>query len=156
LLSQHSKKTGPVYPGLLKGDNMKKIKTFSDPGHSWAKVKRSELKELGIFYNISKYSYQRGHYVYLEEDSDLPRYLDALMVQKIEYTIESSYTNNRSKIRSYAPFQYTASESLDAKRLKNAKSLLFSLERFGEFNTENLENLTDILKDYTKLKGYQL
>ena len=43
---------------------------ITDPGHGWLKVKRSELRILGIDQQITSYSYQRGEYVYLEEDYD--------------------------------------------------------------------------------------
>jgi len=35
-----------------------------DPGHGWLEVSRSELKELGILNQISRYSYQRGDKVF--------------------------------------------------------------------------------------------
>lgn len=42
----------------------------TDPGHGWLAVKRSEVIELGIADKISRYSYQNGDSVYLEEDCD--------------------------------------------------------------------------------------
>lgn len=49
----------------------------TDPGHGWLAVNREELERLGILYDISEYSYQRGVEVYLEEDSDAVRFLKA-------------------------------------------------------------------------------
>ena len=43
---------------------------YSDPGHGWLRVRRSELQELGIADKITEYSYVFGDYVYLEEDDD--------------------------------------------------------------------------------------
>lgn len=53
----------------------KKYKFFSDPGHGWMEVDRSELKQLGIENQISDYSYQKDDKVYLEEDCDAPLFL---------------------------------------------------------------------------------
>lgn len=49
------------------------IKTFdfiSDPGHGWVKVPVSLLQALCISNEITRYSYRRGAYAYLEEDCD--------------------------------------------------------------------------------------
>lgn len=49
------------------------LKTFdfiSDPGHGWVKVPVSLLQGLGISREITRYSYMRGAYAYLEEDCD--------------------------------------------------------------------------------------
>ncbi len=52
---------------------------FSDPGHGWLRVPRSELIELGVMDKISACSYQTddGQFVFLEEDCDLGVYVDA-------------------------------------------------------------------------------
>ena len=42
----------------------------SDLGHAWVAVKRAELRRLGLLDEISRYSYQNGETVYLEEDCD--------------------------------------------------------------------------------------
>ena len=55
----------------------KTIQFYADPGHGWAKVKKSELEKLGIAQLISACSYERGEYAYLEEDCDLSRFLEA-------------------------------------------------------------------------------
>ncbi|GAI27681.1 unnamed protein product, partial [marine sediment metagenome] len=56
---------------------MRKFDFYSDPSHGWLKVQRKELAELGIENEISVYSYQKGDAVYLEEDSDAPKFMDA-------------------------------------------------------------------------------
>ena len=87
---------------------MRKFDFYSDPSHGWLKVKRQELVELGIETQISGYSYQKGDAVYLEEDSDAPKFMDAweakhqikLMNSQINY-----HTADRaSRIRTYQPF----------------------------------------------------
>ena len=81
----------------------KVVQVYSDSGHAWAKVKRSELISLLICGEISSFSYQRGDYVYLEEDCDLARYVDALRKYNdgIEIKFREHHTDKSSKIRSY-------------------------------------------------------
>lgn len=89
---------------------MSKEKTFtiivySDPGHGWGKVKRSVLHNLGIANNISAYSYQRGEYVYLEEDCDLSALCMALNQRNTRIKFVEKSTNRDSRIRSYERYQ---------------------------------------------------
>jgi hypothetical protein len=82
-------------------------KFYSDAGHGWLAVKRSELVRLGIDGGISNYSYQNGDTVYLEEDSDLNKFLTAY----IDYygcrpQIVEKESVNYSPIRNYD--RYTA------------------------------------------------
>ena len=44
-----------------------------DDGHGWLQVPKIDLKKYPI--EPSKYSYQRGKYLYLEEDSDMVAFL---------------------------------------------------------------------------------
>jgi len=46
---------------------------YSDPGHSWLRVKKEEIKSIKD--EISSYSYMNGKYVYLEEDCDAAIFL---------------------------------------------------------------------------------
>lgn len=50
---------------------------ISDPGHGWLEVPRAELDSLGIANKISRYSYQRADFVYLEEDCDFAHFAAA-------------------------------------------------------------------------------
>ena len=50
----------------------------SDPGHGWLEVELSELYQFGIANKITKYSYQDGYKVYLEEDCDASLFADVL------------------------------------------------------------------------------
>ena len=55
---------------------MKETYTFySDAGHGWLKVSIEEVKELNV--KVSKYSYRKNHTLYLEEDCDAPKFLEA-------------------------------------------------------------------------------
>lgn len=82
----------------------KVIRYYSDPGHAWAKVKRSELIKLNLINAISSYSYQLGDYVYLEEDQDLTLYVVALKRIGIEPIFKGNTSNRQSKIRNYERF----------------------------------------------------
>ena len=81
------------------------ITIYHDPGHSWAKVHRKTLHELGIAHLITPYSYQRGEHVYLEEDCDFAAFLDAWKHQRGGIPpFRERYTNRQSKIRSYRSY----------------------------------------------------
>ena len=73
---------------------------YSDPGHGWYRVKRSLLSAYGAASAISEYSYQRGHYVYLEEDQDVVIFTRAVEASgdKVEI-IGSTTTDEDSFIR---------------------------------------------------------
>ena len=80
---------------------MKKVFTlYADGGHAWAKVPRKLLEQLGILKDITHYSYQRGDYVYLEEDGDLSTFL-------VAYPIATFYERDsyHSRIRRYDNFK---------------------------------------------------
>lgn len=85
------------------------INSFSDPGHGWARVKKTELIKLGIEKRITTYSYQRGMYAYLEEDCDLGVYIEALKAKGHTYKFKHYTTDKRSKIRSYEHYSYLQS-----------------------------------------------
>lgn len=82
-----------------------KIHFYSDGGHGWAKVKRELIVKLQIEDQISSYSYQRGDYVYLEEDCDLANFVNKLNAinEKVEFI--EHHTNKSSKIRSYERYK---------------------------------------------------
>lgn len=52
-------------------------KAYSDDGHGWMAVKKSELVELGIAEKITSCSYVKGQTVYLEEDCDVSTFFKA-------------------------------------------------------------------------------
>lgn len=80
----------------------KTIQFYADPGHGWAKVKKSELVSLNIAHQISSCSYERGDYAYLEEDCDLSIYLGALRAHGCAYKFSGTTNANRSsRIRGY-------------------------------------------------------
>lgn len=81
---------------------------YTDPGHGWFKVKRSVLHNLGIADQISLYSYQRGDYVYLEEDCDAFLLHQALKEQGTTLVTHRKHTDNDSRIRTYERYRYVA------------------------------------------------
>ena len=79
----------------------KKYTVYADPGHSWVKVKFTDLLDLNIHQSITPYSYTRNGHVYLEEDLDAGTLIDALRAKGIEPYWVVKHTNKQSKIRSY-------------------------------------------------------
>jgi hypothetical protein len=77
---------------------------YNDPGHGWAKIQRAVLIKLGVIDQISHYSYQRGEFVYLEEDCDLGVLGDKLKERGEELVIRHHFADKTSKIRGYASF----------------------------------------------------
>ena len=89
--------------GSLLKEHMKifTVTIYSDPGHAWAKCKRSVLNNLGIANKVSAYSYQRSDYVYLEEDCDYPLLVDALRQRNTRIKCVERSSSNSSRIRRY-------------------------------------------------------
>lgn len=85
----------------------KVFKSYSDPGHGWLAVKRAELNVLGIADKITRFSYQKGKTVYLEEDQDVTTFVQAFENKfGVKPTmIEQSFTNSSSPIRSYESYK---------------------------------------------------
>lgn len=79
---------------------------YSDAGHAWAKVRRDVLVNLGIADKITRYSYQRGDYTYLEEDCDLTTLCMALTERDTRVKFVEKHSNKDSKIRSYERYEY--------------------------------------------------
>ena len=82
---------------------------YSDPGHSWVKVPITFLtKVVGLQWrrHFTCFSYERGAYVYLEEDKDARTFIDWCRAAGTEPVLRHCYyrrTDRPSRIRSYAP-----------------------------------------------------
>lgn len=76
-----------------------------DAGHGWVEVPRSELVELGIIGKISKYSYQRGDKVYLEEDCDASTFVTAFTAKHGNPPEFVDDYSHMSPVRDYAHFR---------------------------------------------------
>jgi len=82
-----------------------KFRFISDPGHAWLEVPRSLLGTLGIPTQISKCSYQRGDLVYLEEDCDAPRFIEAYKAKIGEFEFIEVHQEH-TRIRGYESYAY--------------------------------------------------
>jgi len=76
---------------------------YSDAGHAWLKVERSDALALGFTaLDFSKYSYVAdGGTLYLEEDCDAPKFLAAYEAKHGKPTIKEKHCNGTSHIRRY-------------------------------------------------------
>ena len=81
------------------------ITVYSDPSHSYGKVKREVLKNLRLDKYISSYSFQRGDYVYLEEDRDLAMLCQALHANNTRVVFNEKTTDKPSRVRTYDRYQ---------------------------------------------------
>ena len=89
---------------------MKQFKYYIDAGHGWVAVKRKFLNSILNADLISPYSHQKGGTVYLEEDADLDRFVQALnsrgMMRGVDYDfIVKHHIDGRSPIRSYSSYR---------------------------------------------------
>jgi len=88
-----------------------------DAGHGWLEVDHESLCALGLIEEISEYSYMNGSKIYLEEDSDMNKFIEG--VQKTyNFTPEFEHvTTEHSPIRNYADYQFKVDQvqSLDRK-----------------------------------------
>jgi len=75
----------------------------NDGGHGWLECGRELVTSTDIADKISKYSYQRGDNVYLEEDCDMPLLLDALRKRSIGVVVNDMY-QDESPVREYARY----------------------------------------------------
>ncbi len=88
-----------------------KTRTFqvlSDPCHSWVKVSKPFIKSLfGTYWrkSFSCFSYERGDFVYLEEDHDAITLVHKLKEQCIKPIWKETGSNQLSRVRSYQPLQ---------------------------------------------------
>ena len=71
----------------------KTLNHFTDPGHGWVRVRRDDLIFQSIANEVTSCSYQRGNYVYLEEDYDLGLYYKELKARGYEIKWKSSHTD---------------------------------------------------------------
>jgi len=87
--------------------NNLQLNFHSDAGHGWLKATTQQLAEIGIYNQVSRYSYiniayandDESYDVYLEEDCDAPLFLNALKDQGIEFTINYIDDGGHSFIR---------------------------------------------------------
>jgi hypothetical protein len=79
----------------------------ADPGHGWLKVRRSIARRVlgDQFPKITPFSFQRGEFLYLEEDQDAGLFLRAAEAKGFVADIrEMTHSNQESRIRNYDSF----------------------------------------------------
>lgn len=80
---------------------------YSDPAHGWIKVSIEELEKLEIEKQISKCSYMKNGFAYLEEDCDLSLFFKAKNITDFEKNVKLNRQSNKmSKIRNYHSYDY--------------------------------------------------
>ena len=79
------------------------FKFFSDPGHGWLRVDVASAQAVGLEpSSFSKFSYQQGHWLYLEEDMDASIFVKAYMDKHNRPPVIKEHHSNRpSVIRNY-------------------------------------------------------
>lgn len=76
----------------------------ADRGHGWLQVTRAMVDRLGIADKISKYSYQSGAAVYLEEDCDAGLLARAVEATGTTLDVKQQHSDYDSPIRAMARF----------------------------------------------------
>lgn len=76
-----------------------------DAGHGWLEVRKEELKRLGIQYDISDFSYQRGDMVFLEEDRDANLFFKAKKNNYEDFDYVVVNNGDESPIRQYERYE---------------------------------------------------
>ena len=101
---------------------------YNDPGHSWIKVHASFLEKIiGHHWrqNFTSFSYEKGRWLYLEEDVDALLFVNCCRAIGIEPRWREHHTNKRSRIRSYAVLSPLT--KAPAPRFERVQGLLNSL-----------------------------
>ena len=77
---------------------------FADPSHGWLEVTTAQMQAAGLrLCDFSRYSYCRDDRLYLEENCDAPRFLQAWKERfNREVIFEEHYCDGSSRIRRYA------------------------------------------------------
>ena len=82
---------------------------IQDPGHGWIKVRMSFLADLfGPRWrsHFTCCSYEKGGFVYLEEDLDATTFINRLKGKDISFKFRDRTCHTRfSRIRNYSPLQ---------------------------------------------------
>lgn len=72
---------------------------YLDPRHSWLAVPRSLITQLGIINLISSFSYADAHTIFLEEDEDMPLFMQAAENAGLDYRVELCGSDEPSMVR---------------------------------------------------------
>lgn len=85
----------------LNQKGIKKVSyTFhSDPGHSWLEVPYQDVIDTGIKFSTFSYFSHAKNCAYLEEDSDVSKFIQYLKDNNIEFEIKEEFIDYESPIR---------------------------------------------------------
>ena len=74
---------------------------ITDPGHGWLRVNTDTLGAVGLTpAHFSEYSYRAGKWMFLEEDCDAPKFVEAWQARFCEEPeIQYTHTAHMSPIR---------------------------------------------------------
>jgi len=88
------------------------FKYIQDPGHGWLEVPRNLLAKLEVEYDISQHSYIDRSRAYLEEDCDMPTFIEAFEKHKpdVEIVLVEVHVNHDSFIRNLLRYPMTRPE----------------------------------------------
>lgn len=81
-----------------------KLNYHTDDGHGWVEVPRSLLIEYDIEDKITRYSYQKGDQVFLEEDCDAPCLITKMAERGLVIEYRELAVDGHSRIRNYARY----------------------------------------------------
>jgi hypothetical protein len=76
-----------------------------DPGHGWIGADINQLRQYGLTDKVSRYSYQDGDLVWLEEDCDAPLFVAALNRAGVQFRIVETHTRGDAWIRRLQSFK---------------------------------------------------
>ena len=82
------------------------IPYHQDAGHGWLEVSRNLLQELGIEATISCFSYASGNRVFLEEDSDAAKLINALKAAGRDFHLEDRDCGNWAFVRNFPSYTH--------------------------------------------------
>ena len=90
-------------------ENKATYRYITDPGHGWLEVPRQLLRELDIEYDITVFSYVDKGRAYLEEDRDMPAFINAFKVQlsDVELVIDEISLDHDAFVRNLRPYPMT-------------------------------------------------
>lgn len=108
---------------------IKKLTFYADAGHGWLKVARTDLDALDIAHKITPYSYERGSWVYLEEDCDASTYLNAAKANGWTINITEKYSD-QSTIRHFPHYTHRVTTS----------TLINAAQRLGRLHLIHVTN----------------
>ncbi len=123
---------------------------YSDPSHGWLKVPIAELKRLGIANKISRCSYMRGKFAYLEEDADATLFVNTKKARGEPVKFREHIGDKSSKIRSY--HDYVNYTPVQLKEMDDITQKLLSSLNFGQKGRRRVMNAS--LEDLRYWKKY--